>query len=127
VDADTIAVPVPAMNWKRFWERPRVSSLSHRALIKALEVVDYQLLYKVMESPHLIEDAEEQQMIKDIQNDHSGEWLEVTYDQHDFSKYSGDADYNGQLKIGKLVPRGLSMTKLNTAHPSSYTATPALQ
>ena len=66
--------------------------MPHRVLIKALEVIDYQLLYSVMESPHLVEDDVEQQMVKDIQNGHSGEWLEVTYYQHDFSKYSGDAD-----------------------------------
>jgi len=105
VDADTIAMPAPAMKWKRFLERPRVTSLLHRTLIKALEVIDCELLYKIEESPDLVENPSEHQMIADLQNGHNGEGLEVTYDQQDFSPYAGDADYNGQLKIGKLVPR----------------------
>jgi len=69
------AIRPSAMVWKRFVERPRALALPHRALIKALEVIDYDRLYKVIESPQLVEDAEELQIVKDIQNGHSGEWL----------------------------------------------------
>ena len=47
VDADAIAMPAPVMMWKRFLDRPRVASLAHRSLIKALEVIDCELLYKL--------------------------------------------------------------------------------
>jgi len=52
--------------------------LPYCALIKALEVINYKILYKVSESTRLTADDDEQQMIKGIQNAHGGEYLNVT-------------------------------------------------
>lgn len=52
--------------------------------------------------------------MKDIRDQHSGEWLEVTYDQHDFSKYCDESGYNGYRKLGALRPKGPSITRLSS-------------
>ena len=53
-------------------------------------------------------------MMKDIRDQHSGEWLEVTYDQHNFSKYCDESGYNGYRKLGALRPKGPSITRLSS-------------